>query len=198
MSGLSEEPDRWEPSALGEVVDLFRHAPFRWWLSGGYALEAHFGDSWRTHGDIDIGIIRVDAPKLVELLPGWDIHVAAAGVLSAWRGGPLDAARSENNLWCRRSPESPWELDVTVGGGDEANWIYRRDQTIRRPWSDAVLTTSSGIPYLAPEIQLLFKSKDHRPKDDLDAATVIPQLEVPRRVWLFGHLPTDHPWFRYL
>ncbi|MGI9616178.1 MAG: nucleotidyltransferase domain-containing protein, partial [Acidimicrobiales bacterium] len=122
----------------------------------------------------------------------------AAGALSPWRGRPLDANRSENNLWCRRSPDSPWQLDVTVGSGDKRSWLYRRDPTVRRPWSDAVLRTSSGIPYLAPEIQLLFKSKDPRPKDDLDAATVIPQLEATRRVWLREHLPTRHPWLRFL
>lgn len=37
----------------------------------------------------------------------------------------------------------------------------------------AVLRSAAGIPYLAPELQLLYKSKGLRPKDDVDAAEVI-------------------------
>ncbi len=45
------------------------------------------------------------------------------------------------------------------------------------------------ILYLAPKLQLLFKAKNHRPKDDLDAATVIPELSPNGRSWLASHLP---------
>ena len=177
-----------------DTIELFRPARFRWWLSGGHALEAHLGWSWRNHEDTDIAVARADAPRLVEILDGWDIHIGAAGVLTPWDGGPLDAGRSQNNLWCRPSPAAPWMIDVTVGDGNEHEWIYRRDPTIRRSWDDAVLTTPDGTPYLAPELQLLFKSKDVRPKDDLDAATVVPVLETERRSWLANHLPAAHPW----
>ncbi len=177
-----------------DTVDLFRPADFRWWLSGGHALEAHLGTSWRDHDDTDIAISRSDAPRLLDVLHGWDIHIGSAGVLSTWAGDPLDAGRSQNNLWCRPTPAAPWMIDVTVGDGNEHEWIYRRDPTIRRPWDDAVLTTPDGTPYLAPELQLLFKSTDIRPKDDLDAATVVPLLEPERRSWLANHLPATHPW----
>ncbi|MCP3860995.1 MAG: aminoglycoside phosphotransferase family protein, partial [Phycisphaeraceae bacterium] len=179
---------------VDDAIDLFRPAGFRWWLSGGHALEAHLGRSWRDHDDTDIAISRSDAPRLLEALDGWDIHIGAAGVLTPWDGSPLDPDRSQNNLWCRPTPDSPWMIDVTVGDGNEHEWIYRRNPTIRRPWDDAVLTSPNGTPYLAPEIQLLFKSNDVRPKDDLDAVTVIPLLESDRRSWLANHLPAEHPW----
>ena len=60
-----------------------------------------------------------------------------------------------------------------------------------------MLTTPAGVPYLAPELQLLFKAKNHRLKDDLDAATVIPELTINQRTWLTQHLPTGHAWLRY-
>lgn len=183
-----------DADAPRDVVELFRPAGFRWWLSGGHALELHVGRAWRVHDDIDVGITRSDAGGLLEVLHGWDIHIGAAGVLTPWDGGLLDADRSQNNLWCRPAPASPWSIDVTVGDGDEHEWVYRRDPRIRRRWSDAVLTAFDGTPYLAPELQLLFKSKNVRPKDDVDAVTVIPLLEPGRRAWLGGHLPADHPW----
>lgn len=184
----------WEPIAVDEAIELFRPAAFRWWLSGGHALEAHLGRSWRGHDDTDIGISRSDAPRLLDVLGGWDIHVGAAGVLTPWAGDRLDPARSQNNLWCRPTPDSAWMIDVTVGDGDERQWIYRRDARIRRPWDRALLSTAGGVPYLAPELQLLFKSANVRPKDELDASTVIPVLESERRSWLAAQLPAEHPW----
>ena len=34
---------------------LFAEAPFRWWISGGHALELHIGESWRSREDLDGG-----------------------------------------------------------------------------------------------------------------------------------------------
>ena len=192
----SEHLGPWEPRSVAETVALFQPATFRWWLSGGHALEAHFGESWRSHDDTDVGIIRHEAAALLDVLHGWDVQIGAAGVLSPWDGRPLDSDRSENNLWCRPSPTSPWAIDVTVGDGTDQEWIFRRDRSVRRSWSEAVLVTDDGIPYLAPEIQMLFKSKTIRPKDQVDAAAVIPRLEPVRRSWLREHLPGDHPWQR--
>ena len=128
------------------------------------------------------------------MLVGWDVQVAAAGRLSPWPGSTPRAEASQNNLWCRESADRPWCLDVTVGDGDEECWIYRRDPTVRVRWDEAVLRSEGGIPYLAPELQLLFKSKDVRPKDDIDAHEVIPELTGDRRRKLRDLLPDDHPW----
>ncbi len=99
-----------------------------------------------------------------------------------------------NNTWARRTPDGPWQLDVTVGEGDDTNWIYRRDPLVTRRWDEAVLHTSGGVPYLAPEVQLLFKSKDPRSKDVLDAAEVIPGLTPDQLAFLSSHLDSNHPW----
>ena len=184
----------WRPLALDEVVRLFSGFPARWWIGGGHALDLHLGRSWREHGDSDVGVLRQDGAALRELLAGWDVHVAAAGRLSPWAGGTLLAAASQNNLWCRESADRPWCLDVTVGEGDDECWVYRRDPTVRVRWDEAVLRSEAGIPYLAPELQLLFKSRDVRPKDDLDAREVIPELTEDRRRRLRALLPADHSW----
>ena len=59
-----------------------------------------------------------------------------------------------------------WVLDLTLGDGTDHDWIYRRDPSVQIQWDVAVLRTADGIPYLAPDLQLLFKSKGLRPKDD--------------------------------
>jgi hypothetical protein len=141
-----------------------------------------------------VGVLRRDLAHVRSLLSGWDIHVAAAGRLSPWTGEELDAGRHENNLWCRRRRGGAWELDLTVGDGDDRAWAYRRDPGVRVPWEEAVLRTVTGVPYLAPELQLLFKSRDRRPKDDLDADEVIPELDGDRRARLARLLPQGHAW----
>lgn len=184
----------WAPLPTTEITRLFQQSSLRWWVSGGVALELHLGHSWRDHEDADISILRRDAALLVDVLDGWDLYLAAAGVLTPWAGSQLSADRSENNIWCRPDTTSPWVLDVVISDGDDTEWIYRRDPTIRRPWREAVLCTSSGTPYLAPEIQLLFKSKNARPKDNVDAGEAIPRLDPLRRAWLGSRLPADHEW----
>ena len=180
--------------ALAAATDVFSDAPFRWWVSGGRALELHVGRSWRAHEDTDIGLLRRDAPGLRSVLAGWDIHVAAGGRLTQWDGGELFSRLHQNNLWCRRSADGPWLIDVTVSDGDGNSWVFRRDPSLRVPWPDAVLLTVEGIPYLAPELQLLFKSRDRRDKDEIDAREAIPLLETSRQATLAQLLPVDHPW----
>lgn len=190
----SSELGAWAPLEVAAVVEAFAGARFRWWIGGGRALDLFVGRSWRVHDDTDVGIARRDAGALHDLLHGWDLHVAAAGRLRPWRGGELRAERDENNVWCRRDVGDAWMLDVTIGDGDADDWIFRRDPRVRVPWDRAVLTTSDGVPYLAPELQLLFKSRDPRPKDDVDAGEVLPALGPERQEWLAHHLPPDHPW----
>ena len=185
---------QWKPLDIEEVVALFGHASARWWISGGYALELHQGYSWRAHDDIDVGVLRRDAPELTALLDGWDIEIAASGVLSPWRGSVPLAGRNQNNLWCRKRSDQPWGLDVTIGDGDQESWIFRRDPVIRVRWEEAILRTQDEVPYLAPELQLLYKSTDLRPKDDVDAREVIPSLTPEQRERIQMFLRQDHPW----
>ena len=184
----------WDPLELAELTRLFHSWPSRWWISGGVALELYLARSWRLHEDTDVSILRADAYALPEVLVGWDCEVAADGTLTPWSGSPLSAQASQNNVWCRRAPDQPWCVDVTISDGDDTCWIYRRDPTLRVLWEDAVLKNDLEIPYLAPELQLLFKSKNNRSKDDRDAAEVIPELSVERQQRLRLLLPNAHPW----
>jgi hypothetical protein len=52
----------------------------------------------------------------------------------------------------------------------------------------------TGIPYLAPEIVLLFKAKHAaRGKDAADFARALPLLDGQRREWLADALRVVHP-----
>ena len=179
---------------LAEACRLMGSFDGRWWVGGGLALELFVGRSWRDHDDTDIGILRDDVTLVREVLDDWDIHVASRGILRSWHGEPLLGARDENNLWCRPSAAEPWALDLTLNAGDDECWISRREPSWRVPWSTAVLSTHSGVPYLSPDLQLAFKSKNPRPKDDADAREVVPELTAAMREVLRQRLPGEHPW----
>jgi hypothetical protein len=54
-----------------------------------------------------------------------------------------------------------------------------------------------GIPYLAPEIQLFYKAKQPRPKDQTDFLAILPYLTTERRRRLSEALSASfgtHPW----
>jgi hypothetical protein len=185
---------RWAPLTVEEATSLLANAPLRWWISGGHALELYMGERWRTHEDLDIGICRRDAGAVHSWLQGWEGYVAAGGQLSRWDGRELHAGRHENNVWFRRPSDETWAFDLTVNEGNQHKWIYRRDHSVTRPWDSAVRVAQSGIPYLAPELQLLFKSKGPRGKDHVDAEQVIPALGHLERLFLVDHLDAGHPW----
>jgi hypothetical protein len=80
-------------------------------------------------------------------------------------------------------------------------WLFRRAPAIVRSVGTIGGTTPNGIPYLAPEIQLLYKAKGQRPKDDADFTQTLPSLSQERRQWLSQALITvhpNHPWLHHL
>lgn len=72
-------------------------------------------------------------------------------------------------------------------------WICRRDESLRLPYDAIIKRTANGIPYLMPELVLLFKAKATRPKDQADFDGVLPLLSQARRDVLSGWLTRVHP-----
>jgi hypothetical protein len=83
---------------------------------------------------------------------------------------------------------------------DEAEgdtWFYRREPRIRRPMSTVVRQSREALRYLAPEIQLLYKSKAPREREEADVAQIYPLLAPEARKWLHDALELrtpDHKW----
>jgi len=162
-----------------------------WWIGGGWALDLHIGRQTREHADVDVVIRRADQGLLRALLPGWDICVAHEGRLEPWTA-PLPPPR--HGLWARSDATRGWQVEFLLAETEGDEWVYRRDEKIRLPLSDAVLRTREGIPYLRPELLLLNKSHRVRDRDDLDFDAVLPLLDDDARAWLHNRLPPDHAW----
>jgi hypothetical protein len=186
----------WEPLSVEAVTGLLRGMDARWWIAGGWALDLHLGRQTRHHHDIDVLVLRDDLPRVRERLRGWDLHAAdppGAGRLRPWPESELLPA-ALHDIWCRGTPTSPWALQLMVDDTDGADWVYRRDPRIRRPVAELYGPASApGRPVLAPEVQLLHKSRGPRPKDVADLHAVVDSLDASRRDWLRRTLGTVDP-----
>lgn len=197
----------WADLTPHDVARMFDGYEGLWWIAGGWSLEAFTGIA-RPHGDIDPSVLRAELPALRRHLAG-RLHVwmASSGALK-----PLvsdnrpDAAADDvllegtGQLWTRPDAAHPWEYDILLSPGTRDEWRYKRDQRIRMPMTDALWETG-GIRYLQPEIQLLYKAKGLREKDQADFDATLPFLDARRRTWLKDALERTlpgHPWLARL
>ncbi|NLJ86139.1 MAG: amino acid transporter [Firmicutes bacterium] len=190
--------DQWErvtPSAARELLHGFSAS---WWIAGGWAIELHLGRCVRDHGDMDILLQRRDQVGIQAYLAGWDLYVAdPPGSLRFWLPGEY-LHRPIQDIWCRPKPESRWHIQIMLIDVEDGDWVFKRDPRIRRQLSEIGLETSEEILYLRPEIQLLYKAKSPRPKDEIDFTAVLPMLTNDERSWLRSALSLAHGEHRWV
>lgn len=187
----------WATRTPDDVRDFFDGYPGIWWIAGGWSLQAFTGVE-RHHEDIDPGILRLELPLMRAHAQGrLDLWAAFSGALKPVASDdPADLPDGCGQLWSRPSAADPWEYDILLGPGDADEWQYKRDTRIRMPMADA-LWERDGIRYLQPEIQLLYKAKGLREKDQADFDATLPFLDARRRSWLADALERTlpaHPW----
>lgn len=87
-------------------------------------------------------------------------------------------------------------MQLMLNEHDRHHGLFRRDPAVSRDMPTLTFLRD-GIPYLVPEIQLLFKSKAPRPRDELDFEAAEPLLDENQRRWLGDAIANDapqHPW----
>lgn len=182
----------WEAFTPQQARELFAEIGIRWWIAGGYAVEAFTGVP-REHEDIDVSIFRRDVPALRAALEG-RLHLWSAGSGSL---RPVDdrfpePAADSDQIWLREHALSPWRADILLNPDDDGSWVSRRDPSFVAPLDD-VTWELDEIRYLRPEIALAFKAKLNRPKDERDFAVALPLLNEAARQWLAEFLARMEP-----
>jgi hypothetical protein len=188
---------RW--SSCWTPCDVARHlagiaAP--WYVAAGWALDLFRGRQTREHGDIEVAIPAASFPTVRSRFPGYVFDGAGSGRI--WEDATPDVLAAVHQTWLRDPATGNYLLDVFREPHDGDTWICRRDQTIRLPYSDIIRHTRNGIPYLAPELVLLFKAKHARPKDQADFDATVPHMTPAQRETLAELLARAHPGHRWL
>ena len=200
MRNISADPADWGSVAPREALAWFSAMPTPWWIAGGWAIDLFLGRTTRPHGDLDVGIHRRDAGEALKCLGSWDVYEAKDGRLRYLRPGAVPCA-DVNSLWCRPAGGKHWMVELLLDESEHDDWVYRRDRQIRRSSADLLRRDDSGLAYLAPEVQLLYKSSRTRPKDDVDFCNAAPRLDSSARHWLRESLRCAaplHPWIALL
>ncbi len=203
---MANDPNQfglWQPWRPEEVARFFSTLTVPWWIAGGWAIDLFLGTQTREHEDIDILFLRRDQHEIRALLQGWDVQEAHPELLpGSWpfqewkQGASLPAA--VHDIWCRPDDRDPWAFQFMVIEASDDQWLSRRTEQIRGSLSTLGLISRDGIPYLAPEIQLFYKAKGLRPKDEADFARTLPVLDGQRRQWLAQSLALVHPGHSWL
>ena len=190
--------DAWHPREAARVLAAVE-AP--WCVAAGWAIDLFLGEKRREHEDLEIAVPRGRFGEVAAALAEYELFVPAHvdGRDLVWplqdAGERLD---THHQTWVREPATGLWRIDVFREPHDGDTWICRRDETIRIPY-DEVIEHAAGIPFLRPEIVLLFKAKhSHQSKNETDFADTVPRLGSARRGWLGDALARVHPGHAWL
>ena len=187
---------------LEAVANELKEASFPWFVAGGWSLELFAGCVQRLHHDVDIIIPRDVQFELQTYLLArdWKLVTPFEKRLEHWPPH-MKLELPRHQVHAHRGNEF---IDFLLTEIQEV-WLYRRDPRIIRTLEQMSLSSETGIRYLAPELALLFKSKNtsnqERTKDQVDFERALPHLEPERRAWLRWALiatAPDHLWISQL
>jgi Aminoglycoside-2''-adenylyltransferase len=182
--------DGWQAWSPREAADRLSGVSAPWYVAAGWALDLFLGRQTREHDDLEIGVPAHRFPEIRAALRDYELFVVGDG--QAW---PLTESTlaAHRQTWVREA-DGPWRLDVFREPWEDDVWAFRHDARIHLTEATLVAHTHDGIPFLQPEVVLLFKARAAaRPKDESDFATVLPHLGGSRRQWLRDALALVHP-----
>lgn len=178
-----------------EVAQRLAGISTPWCVAAGWALDLFRGTQTRAHGDIEIAIPAASFPEVRHRFPGYVFDAVGSGRI--WEDATPEVLAAVHQTWLRDPATGNYLLDVFREPHDGDTWICRRDERIRLPYSHIVHHTQDGIPYLAPELVLLFKAKHARRKDQTDFEATVPHMTSAQRetlAELLARVHPGHPW----
>jgi hypothetical protein len=188
---------------LESIVTLLSPLKMTWGFCGGWAIDLFLNRITRSHKDVDIAILRRDQRLLFVFLRqrGWTLEQAVDGKLHSFQEDEF-LTLPVHTIWCRKTDYRPDFLEVLLNESDQDQFVFRRDSRVQCRLNEAFMLAPSGLPILAPEIALLYKSNaPPSPENCLDFQSTLPRLDAQRRRWLAEALCTlspTHPWLKDL
>lgn len=208
-----------------QLKQLLNGAPFAWAVCGGYALELFLNRDIRTHGDVDLCVFEEDRRRILPFMlqKGWKVYefcgwgkvrplekdsestqgrnlMCVHGTPEIVRFYPSDEPDRLYHEFFHTGLQSLEYLDVLFNTKCEASFVLDAKKGIQRAMQKAILQRE-GIPYLAPEIVLLYKASradnaDYR----LDFEQTYAHLRAEQKAWFSENLlrmySKGHAWMR--
>jgi hypothetical protein len=183
--------------AVSDFLSGFRKP---WFIAGGWALDLYLNKKTRAHKDIDIVILRRDQHFLQEYMKGWTVKKVIpesdGGYMEDWIEGEL-LEHPVHEIHAYRVSKKPSNLEFLLEETSGEEWRFRRNPAIEMPISKISMISNNGIPFLIPEIVLLYKSTDKNSHDQGFVDKVLEMLNTAARDWLRSAIEKchpEHPW----
>ena len=190
------------------VCRFLRHFPSKWWLGGGWAIDAWIGSQSRDHEDIEICIARHDQSLISAYCATWDFLTP---VNDQWAPLPQGTwlVAPQFMLQLQQTPHTqiveagmPPTFEFLLNEIDGDQWTFYRNPHIQFPLAALTVRSPWGMPITRPDLLLLHKAVyQPRPKDDHDFQRMLPHLSATQRFWLRDAILSmhhDHPWITHL
>jgi len=181
----------WRPLRPEEAARRFAELDVPWAVAAGWAIDLFVGRERREHEDLEVAIPADALETVAARLPDLELWVPdGSGTLVPLADGDLDET---HQTWALDTAANEWRIDLfrEPSAGDE--WVCRRDARIRLAYDALIEHSADGVPYVRPEVVLLFKAKQARAKDEADLAAVLPLLDASRKRLLAEWLELVHP-----
>jgi hypothetical protein len=186
-------------SQLRAAKELFAPYPARYWIAGGWAVDLMVGRQRREHSDVDVLILANDLLAFARTFTDILVKDNQTGVQRPW----VLADEVEPGRHTFTVAAAPC-VEVMLALTDGDDWVFHRGRRARRALADITHVSADGLPFLGPEVVLLFKARarDRRDKDDQDFHDLAPLLTDEQRQWLVPRLgppgADEHPWLPIL
>jgi Aminoglycoside-2''-adenylyltransferase len=182
----------WEPWRPEQAADLLAGIDVPWAVAAGWAIDLFLGRERREHEDLELAVPEARFAELAGRFPMLRFFAVGPGLAASVDEEPERLADT-HQTWALDRESGVWRLDVFREPSEDGRWVCRRNDRIRLPYGEVIESNADGIPYVRPEVVLLFKAKGARPKDESDLAAVLPRLDVERRELLANWLELVHP-----
>jgi hypothetical protein len=183
-----------------KIVAVMQNFQADWFIAGGWAIDLYLEKITRPHNDIEIAIFRRDQIALQSYLNDWRLQKIENSATVVWqRDEFLELPIHE--IHCFHEWNEPRNFEVLLNERNDDEWIYRRNERVRKSLGEVYLTADSGVNFLRPEIVLLYKSKNPGAKDEQDFELVVKRLDAESVKWLRDALAicdAKHDWLRKL
>jgi hypothetical protein len=182
---------------LQDVQKLMADTPFNWYVAGGWAIDSYLGKVTRSHADVDIAVMRQDKSAIFDYLEKFDLQIVVGSeeLLSESSAAQLTSAR--HAVWVKERETGNYLFELLFNESKNNEWIYRRNNLVSLPL-DMLGILKEDLAILAPEIVLLYKSKNPREVDEVDFKLTLPRLSDSSRLWLKRSLQVTNPKHKWL
>jgi hypothetical protein len=182
----------WRPWRPEEAAHRLEGLAVPWCVAAGWAIDLFVGYERREHEDFEIAAPAHAFSEIRSQLDDLESYAVGGGEVAAVTESPERLAET-HQTWRLDRAAFEWRIDVfrEPSSGDE--WICRRNGAIKLGYDELIERTADGIPYVRPEVALLFKAKAAREKDANDLNDVLPLLAPSRRALLFDWIALVHP-----